>query len=261
MSLSLAENMIVAGVDNRPPMLDKIQYSSWASRMLLYIKGKENKKLLVDSVLNGPFKYGITTVPDTQTTPATVRDKTYDELKDAEKIRESCDIKAINIILQGLLQDIYNLVNHHTQAKDIWIECSYSLKPEWSKFVPDVKLAKDLYITNFDHLFGYLRQHEAHANEVRLARTQVTIQNGKVMMQTVQGRQTQGYGGNGVRSNAKGSSLNRNGGTSIAEKAMLAEALESRVALDDEQMAFLANNRATITTGQASQELVTTSAF
>ncbi|GKC33233.1 hypothetical protein Tco_1040527, partial [Tanacetum coccineum] len=42
--------------------------------------------------------------------------------------------------------------------------------PEWSKFVTDVKLAKDLHITNFDHLYGYLRQHEAHANEVRLTR-------------------------------------------------------------------------------------------
>ncbi|GJS55287.1 hypothetical protein Tco_0628649 [Tanacetum coccineum] len=83
MRLSLAENVIVAGVDNRPPMLDKSLYSSWASRMLLYIKGKENKKLLVDSVLNGPFKYGTTTIPGTHTTSATVRDKTYDELKDA----------------------------------------------------------------------------------------------------------------------------------------------------------------------------------
>ncbi|GKC33234.1 hypothetical protein Tco_1040528 [Tanacetum coccineum] len=45
------------------------------------------------------------------------------------------------------------------------------------------------------------------------------------------------------------------------EKAMLAEALESGVALDEEQMAFLADNRDTVTTGQASQELVTTTTF
>ncbi|GKE12674.1 hypothetical protein Tco_1416225 [Tanacetum coccineum] len=31
MSLSLAKNVIVAGADNRPLMLDKTQYSSWAS--------------------------------------------------------------------------------------------------------------------------------------------------------------------------------------------------------------------------------------
>ncbi|GKB15623.1 hypothetical protein Tco_0849546 [Tanacetum coccineum] len=83
-------------------MLDKTRYSSWASRMLLYIKGKENGKLLVDSVLNRPFKYGTVTEPGTTTTPITVRDRRYDELTDAEKIHEAYDIKATNIILQGL---------------------------------------------------------------------------------------------------------------------------------------------------------------
>nr|GEU47691.1 putative zinc finger, CCHC-type [Tanacetum cinerariifolium] len=44
------------------------------------------------------------------------------------------------------------------------------LQPELNKFVTDVKLAKDLHNTNFDHLHGYLRQHEAHANDVCLTR-------------------------------------------------------------------------------------------
>ncbi|GJT81087.1 hypothetical protein Tco_1055429 [Tanacetum coccineum] len=37
-----------------------------------------------------------------------------------------------------------------------------------SKFVTDVKLAKDLNNINFDQLYAYLRQHEAHADEVRI---------------------------------------------------------------------------------------------
>ncbi|GJV81462.1 hypothetical protein Tco_1517332 [Tanacetum coccineum] len=45
-----------------------------------------------------------------------------------------------------------------------------SLLPEWSKFVTDVKLVKDLHTTNFDQLHAYLEQHELHANEVRLMR-------------------------------------------------------------------------------------------
>ncbi|GJS41825.1 hypothetical protein Tco_0566868 [Tanacetum coccineum] len=45
-----------------------------------------------------------------------------------------------------------------------------SLPPEWSKFVTDVKLVKDLHTTNFDQLHAYLEQHELHANEVRLMR-------------------------------------------------------------------------------------------
>nr|GEU30060.1 integrase, catalytic region, zinc finger, CCHC-type, peptidase aspartic, catalytic [Tanacetum cinerariifolium] len=45
------------------------------------------------------------------------------------------------------------------------------------------------------------------------------------------------------------------------EKAMLAEALESGVALDEEQMPFLTDDVDTVTTGQAYQELVTTTTF
>ncbi|GKA91331.1 retrovirus-related pol polyprotein from transposon TNT 1-94 [Tanacetum coccineum] len=43
-------------------------------------------------------------------------------------------------------------------------------QPEWGKFVTNVKLAKDMHTTNFDHLYAHLWQHEAHANEFRLAR-------------------------------------------------------------------------------------------
>ncbi|GKE44759.1 hypothetical protein Tco_1472043 [Tanacetum coccineum] len=84
--------------------------------MLPYIKGKEHGKLLVDSFLNGPFQYGTITEPSTATTPTIIRQRRYDGLIRKEKIRESVDIKANNIVLQGLPQDIYNLVNHHDES-------------------------------------------------------------------------------------------------------------------------------------------------
>ncbi|GKF66496.1 hypothetical protein Tco_0193013, partial [Tanacetum coccineum] len=30
------------------------------------------------------------------------------------------DIRATNILLQGIPNDIYSLINHYTNAKDIW---------------------------------------------------------------------------------------------------------------------------------------------
>ncbi|GJY44507.1 hypothetical protein Tco_0432720 [Tanacetum coccineum] len=45
-----------------------------------------------------------------------------------------------------------------------------SLPPEWSKFVTDVKLVKDLHTSNFDQIHAYLEQHELYANEVRIMR-------------------------------------------------------------------------------------------
>nr|GEW91183.1 hypothetical protein [Tanacetum cinerariifolium] len=43
-----------------------------------------------------------------------------------------------------------------------------TLPPEWSKFMTDVKLVRDLHTTNVDQFHAYLVQHEFHANEVRL---------------------------------------------------------------------------------------------
>ncbi|GKE25759.1 hypothetical protein Tco_1441143 [Tanacetum coccineum] len=115
-----AENVIAGGADNRPPMLEKSQYNSWQSHMKLYLRGKEHGKDLLDSVLNGPFRYGTVEVPGTPTTAAYMRERTYEDLTDKEKIQEECDIRATNIVLQGLPLDVYNLVNHHTVAKEIW---------------------------------------------------------------------------------------------------------------------------------------------
>nr|GEZ30525.1 reverse transcriptase domain-containing protein [Tanacetum cinerariifolium] len=58
--------------------------------------------------------------PRNETTQATIRTRTYADLTYEEKIRESVDIKATKIVLQGLPQDIYNLVNHNEDAMHIW---------------------------------------------------------------------------------------------------------------------------------------------
>ncbi|GKD78118.1 hypothetical protein Tco_1340739 [Tanacetum coccineum] len=79
-----------------------------------------------------------------------------------------------------------------------------------------------------------------------------------------QGRQTQGYACSGVRSNAIAIRVHRSEETnpsSHAKVAMLVEALESGVALDEEYMAFLVDNEDIVTTGQASQEILTPTAF
>nr|GFA35018.1 retrovirus-related Pol polyprotein from transposon TNT 1-94 [Tanacetum cinerariifolium] len=52
---TLAEYMIVAGADNRPPMLDKPQYESWKSRMELYMQGKDHGRMILNFVENGPM--------------------------------------------------------------------------------------------------------------------------------------------------------------------------------------------------------------
>ncbi|GKB53222.1 hypothetical protein Tco_0903975 [Tanacetum coccineum] len=50
----------------------------------------------------------------------TTRTKKYEELSIAEKLQADCDLKATNIVLQGLPPDVYSIVNHHKVAKEIW---------------------------------------------------------------------------------------------------------------------------------------------
>nr|GFA81553.1 retrovirus-related Pol polyprotein from transposon TNT 1-94 [Tanacetum cinerariifolium] len=48
------------------------------------------------------------------------QDRVVSDLSQREKDRLIVDIRATNILLQVLPRDIYELINHNTDAKDIW---------------------------------------------------------------------------------------------------------------------------------------------
>ncbi|GJY36448.1 retrovirus-related pol polyprotein from transposon TNT 1-94 [Tanacetum coccineum] len=112
---TLVKFMIIAGADNRPPMLEKSLYDSWKSHMELYIENRENGRMILNSVQNDPLIWPTIVEED-----GTTRTKRYEELSVAKKLQAECDLKATNIILQGLPPDVYAIVNHHKVAKEIW---------------------------------------------------------------------------------------------------------------------------------------------
>nr|GFD20828.1 hypothetical protein [Tanacetum cinerariifolium] len=116
--------------------------------------------MILESVNHGPLLWP--TVEEDGVT----RLKKYSELSTVEAIQADCDVKAKNIILQALpLENMYNMKLEQFQVNTKFLN---TLPPEWSKFVIDVKLVRDLHTTNVDQLHAYLGQHEYHANEVRL---------------------------------------------------------------------------------------------
>ncbi|GKD76213.1 hypothetical protein Tco_1334495, partial [Tanacetum coccineum] len=52
---TLADKAILLGADNRPPMLEKDMYDSWKSIMTLYMMNRQNGRMILKSVDNGPF--------------------------------------------------------------------------------------------------------------------------------------------------------------------------------------------------------------
>ncbi|GKB83352.1 hypothetical protein Tco_0950247 [Tanacetum coccineum] len=111
---NLADKSLLSEGDNKPPMLEKYLYDSWKNIMELYMINRPHGRMILASVEKGPLVWPSITVD------GVTRLKEYTELTPAEAIQADCDIKAINIILQGLPTEIYALVSQHRVAKDLW---------------------------------------------------------------------------------------------------------------------------------------------
>nr|GEZ07516.1 RNA-directed DNA polymerase, eukaryota, reverse transcriptase zinc-binding domain protein [Tanacetum cinerariifolium] len=202
----------------------------------LYCWGKDNGVNILKSIDEGPYKMGTfreTLAGSTKGTPlfGPERPRVYSDLSTEKKDRYNADIRATNILLQGLPKDIYTLINHYIDAKYIWDNVKMLLEgseltkedresqlydnfkhfrqhkeesihdyyvrfaklindmrnikmtmsklqlnskfvnnmlPEWGRFVTAVKLNRGLRDSNYDQLFAYLKQHEAHAKENKM---------------------------------------------------------------------------------------------
>ncbi|GJY88095.1 integrase, catalytic region, zinc finger, CCHC-type containing protein [Tanacetum coccineum] len=122
---SNSNDIQAAGSDTRPPMLDRTDYESWSQRIRLYCRGMENGLQILQSIDQGPFELGTTrdalgTTPEGGVLLGPERPRTYEDLSDTEKKRYDADVRATNIVLQGLPKDIYKLINHNIEAKAIW---------------------------------------------------------------------------------------------------------------------------------------------
>ncbi|GKD73669.1 hypothetical protein Tco_1331951, partial [Tanacetum coccineum] len=191
---TLAEFMIVAGANNRPPMLDKPQFESWKSHMELYIQ---------------------------------------------ENLQADCDLKATNILLQGLPPNVYSLNNHHKVTKDIWDRVKLLMKStslskqerecklyeEYDKFSHVKVLAVSTFLPGDDPIacmnkemaflsVVFTPRYPSTNNQLRYSsntRNQATVQDGRVTVQQVQGRQGQNVFGLSLQRNASGSKGNTSG--------------------------------------------------
>ncbi|GJS58654.1 retrovirus-related pol polyprotein from transposon TNT 1-94 [Tanacetum coccineum] len=97
---TLADKSLLSGGDNKPSMLEKHLYDSWKRIMELYMMNRLHGRIIIASFGKGPLVYPSITVD------GVTRQKEYTELTPAEAIQADCDIKAINIILQGLPTEI-----------------------------------------------------------------------------------------------------------------------------------------------------------
>ncbi|GJR70354.1 hypothetical protein Tco_0016419 [Tanacetum coccineum] len=82
--------------------------------MELYMMNRQHGRMILESVENGPLIWP--TIEENRVT----RPRKYSELSATDAIQANCDVKATNIILQGLPPEVYALVSNHRIAKELW---------------------------------------------------------------------------------------------------------------------------------------------
>ncbi|GJS55598.1 hypothetical protein Tco_0628960 [Tanacetum coccineum] len=156
-----------------------------------------------------------------------------------------------------------------------------NMLPEWGRFKTAVKLNRGLRDSNYDQLYAYLKQHEAHANENKMMLdrfTQHTVDppalmsnltpaalftiiynstihifhDRRVVVQNVQGRQNRGqarqtkcYNCNGISHKARNRTQPKRPQNSeyFKDMMLLMQARENGVALDEEKLLFIAGGQ------------------
>ncbi|GKE48790.1 hypothetical protein Tco_1480048, partial [Tanacetum coccineum] len=148
------QDIYATGSENRPPMLNKVNYVPWSSCLLCYAKSRPNGKLIYISIINGPYVRRMIPEPGDQNREVpvneTFHEQTDDELTKKELKHVKADDQAIQTILLGLPEDIYAAVDSCETAQEIWL--------------------RDLYTAEYTQLYDFLKCNQKEVDDLRAER-------------------------------------------------------------------------------------------
>nr|GEU41606.1 hypothetical protein [Tanacetum cinerariifolium] len=309
---TLADKAILSDADNRPPMLEKDMYNFWKSIMELYMMHRQHGRMILESVQNGPLIW-----PTIEENSVTGPIK-YFELTTAEAIQADCDSpqygspyqsqkyptnqSSTRLSITYLSNDYQSSVYHNVYSPpqsipQLEYPSAVNLQPQQAEFS---QLNSGLTVTVFkqgddpidaiNHMMSFLSvvvtsRYPTTNNQLRNSsnpRQQATINDGRVTLQPVQGRQisfatstTRTYkpGASGSYSrkqrivicyNCKGEGhmskqctkpKQKRDDSSFKDKVLLVQAQENGQILHEEELAFLADLG--IIEDQATQTVIT----
>nr|GEV43199.1 DNA/RNA polymerases superfamily protein [Tanacetum cinerariifolium] len=156
-----------AGGKDRLPMLAPGNYVQWKSRIKRYIDTKPNHELIHDCLKNPPYKFtwADKVVLVSKGSPETTTERYMETYKNvSQDIRDqlNAEVKVVQIILIGIDNDIYSIVDDCPNACEMWKAIE--------RFVTLVKQSQELKTISYHKLYDILKQYHNEVNELRAKR-------------------------------------------------------------------------------------------
>nr|GFA33418.1 hypothetical protein [Tanacetum cinerariifolium] len=175
------------------------EYSQWVERFMNYHEEQTDGEAMINSIKNGdqplPRVSQVSIAGTTSTEQPPLKDKSM--WSDQEKRTQKIDRPARSLLIQGLPNDIYSLIDNNKTAKYLWdalarhmlgseygeqdrkaAKCGYSkdncelnfqflnnLQPEWKQYATMMRQNKNLMDINIDALYNILKQNQGDVND------------------------------------------------------------------------------------------------
>nr|GFA08918.1 hypothetical protein [Tanacetum cinerariifolium] len=118
----MSRDVLTVGSTMRIPLLYRGEYSQWVERFTNYLEEQTVREAMINSIKNGdqplPRVTQVSIAGTSSTEQPPLNDKSI--WSDQEKRIKKIDRLARSLLIQGLLNDTYSLIDSNKTAKDLW---------------------------------------------------------------------------------------------------------------------------------------------
>nr|GEX78663.1 hypothetical protein [Tanacetum cinerariifolium] len=118
----MSRDVITVGSTMRIPLLYKGEYSQWRERFMNYLEKQTDGEVMINSIQNGDQPLHViaqvSLARNAHNAPPTLKDLKFWTAE--EKKTRKIDRLTRSLLIQGLPNDIYSLIDSNETAKDLW---------------------------------------------------------------------------------------------------------------------------------------------
>nr|GEV97729.1 hypothetical protein [Tanacetum cinerariifolium] len=118
----MSRDVLTVGSTMRIPLFYRGEYSQWSERFMNYLEEQTDGEVMINCIKHGdqplPRVTQVSIVGTSSTAQPPLKDKSM--WSDQEKKIQKIDRLARSLLIQGLSNDIYSLIDGNKTAKDLW---------------------------------------------------------------------------------------------------------------------------------------------